>query len=80
MYKNQIQLLEALVKNNLLSQQAVFDLKTKSEATKKSPEELILAEKKVNEEKTPARNNNLSSFLSRNKSIKYKQTVWKNKA
>ena len=51
MYKNQIQLLEALVKNNLLSQQAVFDLKTKSEATKKSPEELILAEKKVNEEK-----------------------------
>src|SRR3989344_421953 len=51
MYKNQIQLLEALVKNNLLSQQAVFDLKTKSEATKKSPEELILAEKKVSEEK-----------------------------
>ena len=40
MFKNQNQLIEALTQNNLLSQQAVFDLKNKAEVTKKSPEEI----------------------------------------
>ncbi|OGY42861.1 MAG: hypothetical protein A2729_03025 [Candidatus Buchananbacteria bacterium RIFCSPHIGHO2_01_FULL_39_14] len=51
MFKNQNQLIEALTQNNLLSQQAVFDLKNKAEVTKKSPEEIVLTEKLVNEEK-----------------------------
>lgn len=51
MYRNQNQLIEELVKQNVLSQAAAADLQNKALAAKKTPEDLILTEGLVPEEK-----------------------------
>jgi type IV pilus assembly protein PilB len=51
MYKNQSQLVETLVAENLLAKETATDLQKRASVAKKAPEELILTENLVSEEK-----------------------------
>lgn len=51
MYKNQDQFLQALIKENLLTKEKASELQTRAILVKKAPEELIMSENLIDEEK-----------------------------
>ena len=54
MYKDQTQLLETLVKRNAITRAVAEEIKDKAQASEKQPEEILLGEKIVDEEKVTA--------------------------
>ena len=54
MYKDQTQLLETLVKRNAITRAVAEEIKDKAQASEKQPEEILLGEKIVDEEKITA--------------------------